>query len=407
MNTISELHAFFRERDLSSYDRQNFDRFLKAIHFSFILPAIHVTGTNGKGSTVNYLMNIYRHAGYRVGVFSSPFFEIVNEMITIDGQAISDSDILRLFNVQEENFHKYALTSFEIQTYLAFSYFSEQRLDLAIIEVGMGGYLDATNIFVNILAIITSVSLEHTQYLGKSISEIAKSKSGIIKEERPVLVGKLDESAMFAIRETAKRNHAPLFVVEDYNDVRDGDGLVFDYRPYHDLKLNTIARYQLKNAALAVEATKILSARFSISEEDVRAGLSAAGLANRFERFADRIVVDGAHNPEAMENLIETLNASEKRPIHVVFAAFRDKNYTQMLSILNRDTASITLTTFAHKRARNKDDYFLYLSDYDYRDDYREAIDSLLARYPLDVLLITGSLAFASLARKYIVGKKI
>ncbi|MFA5283618.1 MAG: Mur ligase family protein, partial [Bacilli bacterium] len=165
MNSIADLHAFFRERDLSSYDRDNFDRFLKAICFSFTVPAIHVTGTNGKGSTVNYLKSIYEHAGYRVGTYLSPFFEAMNEMIAVDDVHISDADILRLFNDQEMNILKYQLTSFEIQTYLAFAYLNEQKPDLAIIEVGMGGYLDATNIFTSILAIITSVSLEHTNYL--------------------------------------------------------------------------------------------------------------------------------------------------------------------------------------------------------------------------------------------------
>jgi len=162
VNSINDLRAFFIDRDLSSYDRDNFDRFLKAIRFSFTIPAIHVTGTNGKGSTVNYLKGIYMHAGYKVGTFISPYFASMNEMIAVNDVHISDEDVLRLFNDQEANFTKFQLTSFEIQTYLAFAYLNEQKPDLAIIEVGMGGYLDATNIFNNILAIITSVSLEHT-----------------------------------------------------------------------------------------------------------------------------------------------------------------------------------------------------------------------------------------------------
>lgn len=404
MNSINDLRAFFIDRDLSSYDRDNFDRFLKAIRFSFTIPAIHVTGTNGKGSTVNYLKGIYMHAGYKVGTFISPYFASMNEMIAVNDVHISDEDVLRLFNDQEANFTKFQLTSFEIQTYLAFAYLNEQKPDLAIIEVGMGGYLDATNIFNNILAIITSVSLEHTNYLGKSISEIAKSKSGIIKDRAPVLVGELDESAMYAIRETAKECRSPLFVVDDYHNDKVEEVITFDYRPYHDLKLNTKAKYQLKNASLAIEATKILVEAFPVVEDNIRQGLLISSLEARYERINDNIIVDGAHNPEAIENLMMTVMETEAKPIHVLFAAFRDKNHSAMLTTLSKDAASITLTTFPHKRARTKDEYFFYLDEYPFYDDYHLAMQDLRAKYPEDIILITGSLAFAAMASKYLRG---
>lgn len=405
MKNINDLNMFFKEHDLSAYDRENFDRFLKAIHFSFTIPAIHITGTNGKGSTLNYLKAIYEHAGYRVGTYISPFFESVNEMMTVNEKHISDEDLLRLFNQQEANFTKFNLTSFEIQTYLAFTYLNEQKPDLAIIEVGMGGYLDATNIFTNILAIITSVSLEHTNYLGKSVSEIAKSKSGIIKERVPVLVGELEESALYAVRETAKENHAPLIVVEESNNEKIADDISFDYRPYHDLHLATKAKYQIKNACLAIEATKILIESFPVKEEDIHQGLLVLPMACRYERIQDDIIIDGAHNPEAIENLITTLLESETKPIHVLFAVFRDKNHSQMLTLLSRDMASISLTTFPHKRARTEDEFFLYLDEYPFYEDYREAIKDLREKHPEDIILITGSLAFAALARRYLLGK--
>jgi len=404
VNSINDLCVFFIDRDLSSYDRDNFDRFLKAIRFSFTIPAIHVTGTNGKGSTVNYLKGIYMHAGYKVGTFISPYFASMNEMIAVNDVHISDEDVLRLFNDQEANFTKFQLTSFEIQTYLAFAYLNEQKPDLAIIEVGMGGYLDATNIFNNILAIITSVSLEHTNYLGKSISEIAKSKSGIIKDRAPVLVGELDESAMYAIRETAKECRSPLFVVDDYHNDKVEEVITFDYRPYHDLKLNTKAKYQLKNASLAIEATKILVEAFPVVEDNIRQGLLISSLEAHYERINDNIIVDGAHNPEAIENLMMTVMETEAKPIHVLFAAFRDKNHSAMLTTLSKDAASITLTTFPHKRARTKDEYFFYLDEYPFYDDYHLAMQDLRAKYPEDIILITGSLAFAAMASKYLRG---
>jgi len=406
MQSISDLRAFFAARDLSSYDRDNFDRFIKAIRFSFSVPAVHITGTNGKGSTLNFLKSIYMHAGYKVGTFMSPYFASMNEMIAVGDQHINDKDVLRLFNAQEANFLKFQLTSFEIQTYLAFAYLNEQKPDLAIIEVGMGGYLDATNIFTNILAIITSVSLEHTNYLGKSVSEIAKSKSGIIKDRAPVLVGQLDESALYAIKETAKECRSPLFIVDDYHNDKVEDGITFDYRPYHDLKLNTKAKYQIKNACLAIEATKILAATFNVAEDDIRQGLLIKPLAARYERINEHFLVDGAHNPEAIDNLITTLFETESKPIHVLFAAFRDKNHSAMLTSLSRDAASITLTTFDHKRARTKEEYFLYLEEYPFYDDFRLAIVDLREKYPQDIILITGSLYFASLVRHYLLELK-
>jgi dihydrofolate synthase/folylpolyglutamate synthase len=404
MNNINDLNAFFLERDLSSYDRYNFDRFLKAIRFSFTIPSIHVTGTNGKGSTVNYLKSIYQHAGYKVGTYLSPFFESMNEMIALGDEHIKDEDVLRLFNEQEVNFIKFELTSFEIQTYLAFAYFNEQKPDLAIIEVGMGGYLDATNIFNNVLAIITSVSLEHTNYLGKSVSEIAKSKSGIIKNNSPVLVGSLDESALFAIRETAKECRSPVYIVDDYHNDKVGDTIIFDYRPYHDLKLNTKAKYQIKNACLAIEATKILAETFKVNEDNVRHGLLVSPLAARYERITDNIIVDGAHNPEAIENLMQTINETETKPVHVLFACFRDKNHSLMLTSLSKDAVSLTLTTFDHKRARTKEEYFFYLDEYPFYDDYVLALKDLQEKYPDDIILVTGSLAFAALVGRQIRG---
>ncbi|MFA5422065.1 MAG: cyanophycin synthetase, partial [Bacilli bacterium] len=284
---------------------------------------------------------------------------------------------------------------------------NEQKPDLAIIEVGMGGYLDATNIFTSILAIITSVSLEHTNYLGKSVSEIAKSKSGIIKDHSSVLVGELEESALFAIRETAKECRSPLFIVDDYHNEKVEDQITFDYRPYHDLKLDTKAKYQIKNACLAIEATKILADAFKVGEDDIRQGLLIRPLEARYERISDNIIVDGAHNPEAIENLVDTLLETETKPFHVLFAAFRDKNHSAMLTTLSRDAASIALTTFDHKRARTKDEYFFYLDEYPFYDDYRQAIKELQEKYPDDIIVITGSLAFAALARRYLLGKEL
>lgn len=203
MNRI-ELEAYFKEHNYPSYERGNYDRYLKDHHFSFKSPSIHITGTNGKGSTSNYIYNIYRKAGYKVGLYTSPYLDDVTEMVSINGEIVSFETYLKKFESFREDFEKYHLSSFEMQTIIAFDLFNEANLDLVIVEVGMGGYIDATNIITPLLSIITSISLEHTSYLGGTTSEIAYNKAGIIKPNVPVLLGKMDEFALYAIRETAK-----------------------------------------------------------------------------------------------------------------------------------------------------------------------------------------------------------
>ena len=401
MNSFKDLENFFEKRSLQTYSRENYDKYLRKEGFIFDIPSIHITGTNGKGSTAKYLYEIYKGEGYKVGLYSSPSTTTILEMIQVDGKEISESEYLELFNELEKDFLKYDLSTFEMQTIMALTYFKKAKLDLAIIEVGMGGYIDATNIFKPCLSIITSVSLEHTAYLGKSVSEIADNKAGIIKQDVPVLLGKLDETAMFAIRQRAKEMEAPITIVEDYhNEVISDSNITFDYRPYKNLELNTCASYQIKNASIAVEATKILNNICPVKEESLRNGLKSELLPCRFEFVKKNIIVDGAHNPEAMKSLVETIEKTIHQPIHVVFAAFRDKNIDQMLISLGLISSDVVLTTFNHKRARTEEEYFLYLGDYKFVENYLDYIKELETKYPDDVVLVTGSLYFAGIVRK-------
>lgn len=407
MNSIAELEKYFLVKAVPTYSRENYDKYLKNTGFVFDIPSIHITGTNGKGSTAKYLYEIYLAQGYKVGLFSSPSTTTLFEMIQANGKEISESEYLSLFNSLEKEFEKYDLSTFEMQTILAFTYFKNLHLDLAIVEVGMGGYIDATNVFTPCLSIITSVSLEHTSYLGKSVSEIADNKAGIIKQDIPVLLGKLDETAMFAIRQRAKITESNVVVVDDYhNDVVGTNKITFDYRPYKGLEISTSATYQLKNASIAIEAVKMLQGKFEISEESLRKGLKTNLLPCRFEYIKKNIMVDGAHNPEAMKSLAETLAKVETRPIHVVFAAFRDKNIDQMLISLGSVSNDVVITTFDHKRARTEEEYFLYLGDYKFVDDYLGYIKELEEKYPEDLILITGSLYFAGIVRGAIKNEK-
>ena len=397
----NELEAYFKEHNYPSYERGNYDRYLEDHNFSFKSPSIHITGTNGKGSTSNYIYNIYRKAGYRVGLYTSPYLDDVTEMVSINGEIVSFETYLNKFESFREDFEKYNLSSFEMQTIIAFDLFNEANLDLVIVEVGMGGYIDATNIITPLLSIITSISLEHTSYLGGTTSEIAYNKAGIIKPNVPVLLGKMDEFALYAIRETAKKLNSPVHIVNEYYNEQIIDGVAcFNSQNLKNVKLSVPVLYQIKNACLAIDAVKLLNDMFPVSEEVIKQGLQDAVLPCRFEYIDKNILVDGAHNPEAMQDFVNSLRAATSKPIHVIFASFRDKNFSQMLNILDTITTDITITTFDHKRAKTEDEYFLFLSTYKFEADYLAKIKELKETYPDDLIVITGSLYFAGLVKR-------
>ena len=396
---MDNVISYINEHQRSDYQRVNFDSFLKKIKFSFNIPAIHVAGTNGKGSVCHYLANIYQKAGYRVGLFTSPSVISFNEVIKVNGEEIRDEEIKNFLEPHQKLIDKYDLSSFELLAFVACEHFKNQMCDIAIIECGMGGEEDATNVFTPILSIITSVSLEHTAYLGKSLSEIATNKAGIIKREVPVLIGELDEEATNAVVEVAKANKSKVYQVAKYsNAVLTNIGYKFDYTIYHNVTINSFANYSVGNASIALEATLILNDKFSVNIDNAKQGLLEPLLPGRLQYLSTKplIIVDGAHNPEAMEKLENSLEMIRKeKQIHIIFASFRDKNIQNMLNILGLLSQDIILTEFDHPRCRNKDEYFLFAEDYKFESDYLNAINSKIKEFPDDIILITGSLAFA------------
>jgi dihydrofolate synthase/folylpolyglutamate synthase len=403
----NEMLDYLKSVDLtmSRYERTEWDAFTKKEGLTLNVPFIHITGSNGKGSTAKFLYEIYRAAGYHVALFAKPYIHKPNELIEIDGKTISDDDLLRIFSAKEADIKSAGLSSFEIETYLAFTYINERKPDLAIIECGMGGATDSTNLAdaVPLLSIITTISLEHTAFLGTTVSEIALNKGGIIKSKAPVLVGKLPENAETVLREIARKKQSDFFVVDDPHGQHYVDPYFrFDYRPYKDLSILTSASYQILNASLAIEATKILALKFPVGELSLRTGLNAPTLPCRLERHHN-IILDGAHNPEAMEALMKCVeNLAISKKVHVLFASYRDKNIAIELPMIARESQDIILTTFSAPRARTEEDYFLYEADYPFNPDYRLALNDLVAKYPDDLILVTGSLAFVYLVRDYV-----
>lgn len=401
MDIESYLSSYIR----NDYQRDNFDAFLRKVDFKFTKPAIHIAGTNGKGSTASYIYRIYIENGYKTGIFSTP--DTFEETIKINDKSIGNKYVEDLIKEYEKLFKKFDLSTFEIQTFIALKYFEDQDVDIAIIECGMGGELDATNVFIPVLSIITTINIEHSMFLGESLSAIAAHKAGIIKEGVPALIGKVDGDALDVIVSKCKYENSDLVMVDSYHHYAiNNDGATFDYRPYLNIKILSQTEYSAFAACLAIEATNILKNMFHIKEELLKSGLYKMKLKARFEKVIDNpiIICDGAHNPEAILQLRKEFDRLYPgRRAKILFASFMDKSIANMLPEINL-VGDIILTTFDHPRARKEDDYFIYLSDYKFEEDYKKALLQLMETEEL--ILVTGSLAFAYEVRKYLLEHK-
>lgn len=399
-----DINNLLTSYNRGDYQRDNFDAFLEKMKFSFDLPAIHIAGTNGKGSTTNYIASIYKHSGYKVGKFTSPWLFKLNEMITIDDEPISDEAFLKFFNDNKKLFDKYDLSAFEIETFIALSYFKQQKCDICVIECGMGGEVDATNVFVPVLSIITSISLEHTNALGHTISEIAEQKCGIIKDKIPVLIDEFDDDAIATIYKNTKEKEAPVYFIKKHieTSVKE-NGLALNYYPFGEVELSTFAPYSTIDASFALEAALILNDQFPVQMDKINDAMKAVHMDCRFDIVSKQplVIIDGGHNPEGAKATVEAMNSFVcGKPIHVVFACFKDKNLGGLLSQFGSLGGDLTLTTFPHPRARTEDEYFLFLGDHPFESDAIALVKRLMEQYPEDVILVTGSLAFAAYIKK-------
>jgi dihydrofolate synthase / folylpolyglutamate synthase len=404
INTIPELITYFQSKLSPIYSRANYDRFLNDHPFQFRIPAIHITGTNGKGSTATFLRNIYQTRFKKVGLFTSPALSRFQEMIYINEDEINDLYILNFFKKWQVQFDAYQLTAFEMQTLLAFHYFHDQGCDFAVIEVGMGGKIDATNIFKPVLSIITNISLEHKAYLGDTVEKIADHKSGIIKEGVPVVVGPLPLGAMQVVEHVARQANSMLTHRQAIDIIEAKPPFVFRYGQHQPFTLTMSANYQIDNAALAIEAVDQLQARYPIKEVDLQAAVRHTFMPGRLEVIKQQpmVVLDGAHNPGGIQALIQAMTHHQHRSIYVLFAAFKDKDVEPMLEELSKLTKFMFVTTFPHVRARKKNDYPKL--QYPFIEDYHQALSVLTKGVPANgVLLVTGSLAFVGLVRQTLI----
>lgn len=389
------------------------------------LTLIHVAGTNGKGSTVSYLRSLLEESGLQVGTFTSPHIESFNERIEIDGCFIPDDSLIEWVETlqplvmqldQEEELT--GITQFEILTALAFGYFAQQQVDVAIIEVGLGGRLDSTNVITPILTAITTIGMDHMDMLGDTIEAIAAHKAGIIKPNVPLVTGKIPESALSVIDLEAAEAEAPVFHLgKDYQityhrpDEVWGEWFDFENErgKIKGLKTPMIGRHQPENAGVAIQLYHLFCEvkKLPFSEKVVRNGLKKAYWPARMEKISNEplIIIDGAHNTHAMERLVETVREEfTDYRIHILFSALETKKVDEMLQqLLTIPKAEIYLTTFDFPKA-------IHLSD-DYQQLNEERISIVsLWQFGLaellekmtneDLLLITGSLYFVSEVRE-------
>ncbi len=279
-------------------------------------PIVHIAGTSGKGSVATMISSIVNQAGYRAGVFSQPYLETPREEFRLNNRLISTNQFAQVFGKVYPIARMVRATYFETMTAIALVYFQERKVDLAIVEVGMGGQFDATNVVRPILSVITPIGLDHTKALGKSLAKIAQAKAGIIKPGLPVVIGPQKKSVESVLISKAKLVRAPVskaVIKTNY-------------------KLRLPGQFQQVNCSIAVRAAhKLKQARFRISKQAIKTGLARAFLAGRFE-IIGRVILDGAHNPDKMRALclgLKIMYPGQK--FIVVFGVKKDKNVRAMI----------------------------------------------------------------------------
>lgn len=383
------------------------------------LKVIHIGGTNGKGSTVTYLRSILNEAGYRVGTFTSPYIETFNERISVDGFPITDEEIVQLVAhiqpyVEEiETTNLGSLTEFEVITVMAIYYFAYiNPMDITIFEVGLGGRLDSTNILQPILSIITNIGMDHVNILGHTVAEIAFEKAGIIKNETPVITGAKQREALKVITNKSKEMNAKLSISKDdyrIENVRTrerGEQFTFSYAEvqFQDVVINMLGKHQIENAVLAIGAAIFLQ----IDEPMIREGLRKASWPGRMEIVSEQpfVILDGAHNPEGITSLINTIQEHfPYKKKKMIFAALHDKDLTNMIQPLAKLDAEVYFTEFDFPRAASAEELFSLrlLPHAKINKNWKKLLGELShALEENEMLIVSGSLYFISNVKSYL-----
>lgn len=323
--------------------------------------SVHIAGTNGKGSVACFLNSILCHSGLKTGLFTSPHLVDYRERIRIGGVAIPRGVVSRTVANIQGHVKRTDASYFEATTALAFDYFAKEGIDIAVVEVGMGGRLDSTNVIEPLATCITTIDFDHEKYLGRTLSEIAAEKAGIIKRATPVVCGSMPRAALATVSRVAKKKHARVFRLgKDASAERLSsslDGSVFEYRglgPRRRLRTRLLGSHQIENAAVAVLAAEVLKSEgVRITSGSIAAGVESAVWPGRLQILRRRplVICDGAHNASGARSLAAGLRHLGIEKAVTVFAVLRDKNYGRMLRTLSGLSAEFVFTKAVSPRA--------------------------------------------------------
>ena len=374
-------------------------------------PTVHIVGTNGKGSTTSYLQNILTKSGYQVGTFTSPYITRFNERISINGTEIPDKDLISLvakaqvlLDDLEEHTAFERPTEFELVTLLMFLYFDLKQVDMAIIEAGIGGRLDSTNVLSPELVICTSIGFDHTETLGDSLLDIANHKAGVMRKNTPILLGRVSAEVEHFFNQKSHDLQAPLAIIDREIQLLPKDNqtiqISYDHWESPNLKLPMLGQHQENNAGLAVTAAHLLAQTFpKITDKSTQEGIEETHWPGRSEWIGNNIYLDGAHNPQGIASLKQVLKDNfANRRVHILFAGLRRKPLADLLEEL-RDY-DITVTSFDFFEALPLDDY---PQDFKRAADYRDWLAQAESANSDDLFVVTGSLYFISAVRNYLI----
>ena len=323
----------------------------------------HIAGTNGKGSVCSMLYSIMKR-NYRCGLYTSPHIERFNERIVVDDKEIEDSYIVNFVRNYRRIIEKLAReernpTFFEVTTAMAFKFFKESKVDFSIMEVGLGGRLDATNIINPEITAIVTIDKEHTKILGNKIEEIAREKAGIIKEKVPVVVGERKKEALKIIKKEAMKKNAEYYNVNDEFEVEDFEmdlnGIRFraksNLREYR-IKNHLTGNYQIVNTLIAIKMAEILGENYRITGNDIEEGIERNVWRDRFElKMREPLLIfDSSHNPAGMREIVDTIKRLNLQPVTFLFSVLSDKDLESIFKILKNVSKRIILTEIDYKR---------------------------------------------------------
>ena len=320
---------------------------------------IHIAGTNGKGSCSHTLAAILQAEGYKVGLYTSPHLIDFRERIRVNGECVGKEYVVDFVEKEKGFFEPLHPSFFELTTAMAFKYFAEQGVDYAVVEVGLGGRLDCTNIISPILSIITNISLDHTQFLGDTLAKIASEKAGIIKSGTPVVIGEYNAETRPVFEKKALEENAAITLAQDEQEIisaSSGNGMTYQTKSFGEIHGELGGLYQAKNANTILSACKILSGMGVIkSAESVRKGFAnvteSTGLRGRWEKLQEHptAICDTGHNVGGWEYLSQQIKAQECRELRMVFGMVDDKDIDTVCKMLPQNAAYYFTQASTHR----------------------------------------------------------